>query len=100
NGGPRRLDPPYKRRLPDGRWASLTLDPPYAKTKREGMNMPNYRRNFVPGGTYFFTVVTHERRPLFEVEQNRALLRQAIQKIREDRPFTNVAMVLLPDHLH
>jgi putative transposase len=62
--------------------------------------MPEYRRNYVPGGSYFFTFVTHERLPLFEVEQNRHLLREAIQDIREKRPFTNVAMVLLPDHLH
>jgi hypothetical protein len=23
--------------------------------------MPNYRRLFIPGGTFFFTVVTHRR---------------------------------------
>jgi putative transposase len=62
--------------------------------------MPNYRRNFVPGGTYFFTVVTHERRPLFEADETRALLRAAIQTVRTERPFTIVAMVLLPEHLH
>ena len=25
--------------------------------------MPNYRRNFVPGGTFFFTVALLERKP-------------------------------------
>ena len=30
--------------------------------------MSNYRRYYVPGGTYFFTLVTHERRPLFRDE--------------------------------
>ena len=25
--------------------------------------MPDYRRNFVPGGTYFFTCVTHSDGP-------------------------------------
>jgi putative transposase len=62
--------------------------------------MSDYRRNFVPGGTYFFTVVTHERHRLFEQDQARVLLREAIQRVREKRPFTIVAMVLLPDHLH
>ena len=28
--------------------------------------MPDYRRAFVPGGTFFFTVVVHGRRRLFE----------------------------------
>jgi putative transposase len=62
--------------------------------------MPNYRRNYVPGGTYFFTVVTHQRRPLFERSQTRGTLREAIQEIHKKRPFTTVALVLLPDHLH
>ena len=62
--------------------------------------MPNYRRNYFPGGTYFFTVVTHQRRPLFERSRTRVLLREAIQDIHKKRSFTTVAMVLLPDHLH
>jgi putative transposase len=59
-----------------------------------------YRRNYVPGGTYFFTVVTACRRPLFLDEANRELLSQALKKIRAKLPFQTVAMVLLPDHLH
>ena len=39
--------------------------------------MPNYRRLYVPGGTVFLTVVTHERRPLFKDPRNIARLRQA-----------------------
>jgi putative transposase len=62
--------------------------------------MPNYRRYYVPGGTYFFTIVTHERRPLFAAENNRTLLREAIQKQQEKRPFEIIACVLLPDHMH
>src|SRR5260370_4100827 len=62
--------------------------------------MPNYRRNYVPGGTYFFTAVTHQRRPLFDRDSTRELLRTAIQDIRGKRPFAILAMVLLPDHLH
>ncbi len=62
--------------------------------------MPDYRRNYVPGGTYFFTVVVHQRRPLFDREQTRVFLRNAILTVRRKRPFDIVAMVLLPDHLH
>jgi len=62
--------------------------------------MPNYRRNFVPGGTYFFTVVACERRPIFADELARTQLRTAIQEVLDERPFTLFASVLLPDHLH
>ena len=62
--------------------------------------MPNYRRNFVPGGTYFFTVVTHERRPIFTDDLARSCLRKAIQDELEVRPFDNMAICLLPDHFH
>jgi REP element-mobilizing transposase RayT len=60
----------------------------------------NYRRNYVPGGTYFLTLVTHQRRPLFEVDSSRKLLHDALHVVNVKRPFTIVAMVLLPDHLH
>jgi len=62
--------------------------------------MPNYRRADHPGGTYFFTVVTWNRRPLFGEEKARALLRTAIETTRERRPFAVDAVCLLPDHLH
>jgi REP element-mobilizing transposase RayT len=62
--------------------------------------MPNYRRNFVPGGTYFFTVVTYHRRPLLTSDLSRELLRRAFETIRHSYPFEMVATVLLPDHLH
>jgi putative transposase len=59
--------------------------------------MPNYRRHYVAGGTFFFTVVTEDRRPI--LIENRALLRSAIDECRQTYPFEIVAMVLLPDHL-
>ncbi len=62
--------------------------------------MPNYRRHYVPGGTFFFTVVTHERRGLFVRAEFRTMLQEAIAKIRAKRPFAMPAVVLLPDHLH
>jgi putative transposase len=62
--------------------------------------MSNYRRIFIPGGVYFFTVVTYGRRPLFAVPENVALLRAAFRKIMADQPITIDASVVLPDHLH
>jgi putative transposase len=62
--------------------------------------MSEYRRHYVPGAMVFFTVVTHERRKLFEYELARRCLREAIAVVRAKRPFTMDAIVVLPDHLH
>jgi putative transposase len=62
--------------------------------------MPNYRRLYVPGGTFFFTLVTQDRRPILTSEMARSLLRKSILDEQAKRPFGLVAMVLLPDHLH
>ena len=61
--------------------------------------MVNYRRNLVPGGTFFFTVALSNRRSSVLVE-NVALLRQAFQTTRIEKPFEIDAIVILPDHLH
>lgn len=62
--------------------------------------MSKYRRYFIPGGSFFFTVVTEERAPLFEREGARALLGSVMRECRRRFPFRSVALVLLPDHLH
>lgn len=62
--------------------------------------MPEYRRAFVPGGTFFFTVVTYGRAPILCTTLARNVLRNAITATRARRPFTLDAIVLLPDHLH
>jgi putative transposase len=62
--------------------------------------MPEYRRSFLPGGTFFFTVVTYQRRPFLASPKARAVLRQALETIAERYPFTTEAICLLPDHLH
>ena len=59
-----------------------------------------YRRVFVPGATFFFTVVTAGRRPLFGDAAACDVLRQALRRVAEQRPFTINAIVVLPDHLH
>ncbi len=62
--------------------------------------MPNYRRLFVPGGTYFFTLVTHQRRSFLTEMSARRCLRRAFREVRKRRRFVLDAFVLLPDHLH
>ena len=62
--------------------------------------MSDYRRCFIPGGCYFFTVVTCRRRPLFRDPHQVDLLRKAMRGVMSKRPFEIQAMVVLPDHLH
>jgi len=62
--------------------------------------MSEYRRYYVPGATYFFTVVTERRARLFENATARELLGNAIRHCQRRAPFESIAMVLLPDHLH
>lgn len=61
--------------------------------------MSSYRRSRV-GQVFFFTVVTNRRAPILTMEAGRNCLREAIQEVRHQSPFRNVACVLLPDHLH
>ena len=62
--------------------------------------MSDYRRYFQPGGSYFFTVVTFDRVPLFKKEPARNILRAVFLEAKRDWPFEMPAIVLLPDHLH
>ncbi|WP_410050414.1 REP-associated tyrosine transposase [Blastopirellula sp. J2-11] len=62
--------------------------------------MPNYRRFIEPGGIYFFTLVTSNRRPIFPDMRARMLLGDCLRQCRETRPFQVEGIVLLPDHLH
>src|SRR4051794_27529477 len=62
--------------------------------------MPDFRRYFVPGGTYFFTVVTAGRSRILCEPEAPLCLRTAFRQCRERWPFEIVAIVLLPDHLH
>lgn len=61
--------------------------------------MPEYRRNRVPGGTYFFTVNLEDRRTGLLVARL-DLLRDAVRLIRAKSPFRIEAWVVLPDHMH
>jgi hypothetical protein len=63
------------------------------------LRMVRYRRNLVPGGTYFFTVTLADRRSSVLVEHIDAL-RAVVRETRAARPFAIDAVVVLPDHLH
>ncbi|SEK72403.1 putative transposase [Atopomonas hussainii] len=62
--------------------------------------MSRYRRAAVPGGSYFFTVVTERRQRILTDPALRLALRQAVERVRVQRPFRIDGWVLLPDHLH
>ena len=59
-----------------------------------------YRRLRIEGATYFFTVVTYKRRPIFANAEAVALLQLATSSVQAAHPFEIVAQVILPDHLH
>jgi len=61
--------------------------------------MTNYRRNFLSGGSFFFTMNLAERR-LRLLTAHIDLLRQAFRNVRRRHPFDIEAIVVLPDHLH
>jgi putative transposase len=61
--------------------------------------MPHYRRVYIPGGTYFFTVSLLERRTKL-LTANIKLLNHAIARTKRGYPFRIEALVILPDHLH
>ncbi len=58
-----------------------------------------YRRADAAGGTYFFTVNLAERRSDTLVRHIDDL-RIAINTVKEKHPFSILAMVVLPEHLH
>jgi putative transposase len=64
------------------------------------LHMTQYRRKYVQGGTFFFTVVTYQRQPFLTSPLGRVALRDAINSVRQRRPFTLDAIVLMTDHLH
>jgi putative transposase len=61
--------------------------------------MPNYRRAYIPGGTWFFTVNLLDRQSQLLTERHSALM-SAIRRTKRRFPFRIEALVVLPDHLH
>ncbi|KJY87704.1 transposase [Pseudoalteromonas piscicida] len=58
-----------------------------------------YRRNYVAGGTYFFTVNLLERKKTLLVDHINEL-REAVRWVKSHYPFEINAWVVLPDHIH
>ena len=61
--------------------------------------MPNYRRLFVPGGTYALTLALKDRRSDLLV-RHIGTLRASWQDVLRTQPFETVAAVVMSDHLH
>jgi len=62
--------------------------------------MPDYRRWYLPGGSYFFTIVTYRRQTLLGAPESVERLRAAMRSVQSQWPFDVVAAVVLPDHIH
>jgi putative transposase len=62
--------------------------------------MSVYRRHYVPGGMFFFTVVTYARREILTTEHGRNILHDAIVRTQVQYGFELFATVLIPDHWH
>ena len=62
--------------------------------------MPDYRRVFHPGGTYFFTVNLLQRHNNDLLIRHIDLLRDSVRSVRRRFPFVIHGWVVLPDHLH
>ena len=61
--------------------------------------MVNFRRNFAPAATYFFTVTLRNRRSAV-LTDHIDLLGRSFRDVRAKYPFDTKAIVVLPDHLH
>jgi putative transposase len=61
--------------------------------------MANYRRNFIPGGSFFFTVNLADRSSTLLIDRI-AYLRKAFHYTRTRHAFAVDAIVVLPEHLH
>lgn len=58
-----------------------------------------YRRSYIPGACYFFTVNLADRNKTLLLDYVDEL-RQAFKKVKQHHPFDIEEIVILPDHLH
>jgi len=60
--------------------------------------MANYKRIFLDGYSYYFTIVTHQRNPI--LIENIELLRESFRVSKREYSYKIDAIVVLPDHIH
>jgi putative transposase len=63
-------------------------------------NPMHYRRATVPGASYFFTLITYQRKRLFADSGNVERWHNAVAKVQRTRPFVVEAEVVMPEHMH
>jgi putative transposase len=62
--------------------------------------MPDYRRAWRPGGTWFFTIAALQRQGNDVFTRNIDLLREEVRAVRQRHPFRIHGWVVLPEHMH
>ena len=60
--------------------------------------MPNYKRIFLNGYSYFLTIKTYQNNPI--LLKNIELLRESFKEAKKKYQFQIEAIVILPDHIH
>lgn len=60
--------------------------------------MPDYKRIFLDGYSYFITVVTHQRNPI--LIENIELLRESFRDSKKRYDYKIDGIVVLPEHFH
>ena len=60
--------------------------------------MANYKRIFLDGYSYYFTIVTHQRNPI--LIENIELLRESFRVSKREYSYKIDTIVVLPDHIH
>jgi len=60
--------------------------------------MPNYKRIFLNGYSYFLTIKTYQNNPI--LLKNIELLRESFKEAKRKYQFQIEAIVILPDHIH
>ncbi|MBE0444093.1 REP-associated tyrosine transposase [Psychrobacter sp. FME5] len=62
--------------------------------------MPRYIRSYTKGATYFFTLVSYNRRRILCEDDFLQAFKKSIKQVQQQYSFEIIAWVQLPDHLH
>lgn len=62
--------------------------------------MSQYIRSYTKGATYFFTLVSYNRRNILCEDDFLQAFKKSIKQVQQQYPFEIIAWVQLPDHLH